>query len=444
MDHDAATARRVRELLGATWDIECRTSSAAAMEAVIRRPFDVLLADLGPEGLGLCERALGAAPDLRVIVMTAAATVELAVAAIRAGAYDFICKPIDWTVLGLALDRAQRHRRLELEVVRLRRALDITERFDELLGRSPPMLRLFRLLDQVACSDATVLIRGETGTGKELVARAIHRRSRRRAGPFVAINCAAMPEALLESELFGHARGAFTGAAQRHVGLLERAEGGTVLLDEVGDMSLTLQSKLLRALQERHVRPVGGAADVPFDAHVLSATHRDLESATADGRFRQDLLFRLDVIGVAVPPLRERGDDVLLLAQHFVERFAAAAGKTVTGLTSAVAERLLAWPWPGNVRELQNCMERAVALTRTGSLVPEDLSDGLRTFRPTQFVLPGDDPAQLVPLEEVERRYIARVLEACQGNKTLAARTLRVDRKTLYRKLAHHGLDAVP
>jgi two-component system, NtrC family, response regulator AtoC len=248
------------ELRSAGWEVEWRLTAADAVSALAGRTFDALVTDvkLGPVGgIELCERALGIDPDLPVIVMTAFGSLETAIAAIRAGAHDFVTKPFDVGVLALALDRAVRHRRLEEEVHRLRRAVEISEGFDELIGRSPSMLRLFRLLDQVATSDAATLIRGETGTGKELVARAIHRRSRRRSGPFVAINCAAIPEALLESELFGHARGAFTGAAEARTGLLERAEGGSVFLDEIGDMSPVLQAKLLRALQERSIRPVG-------------------------------------------------------------------------------------------------------------------------------------------------------------------------------------------
>ena len=444
VEDDRGFSDLLSEELGSSgWEVEGSSTAAEALETLARRPIDVLLTDInlgGMSGIELCERALGSVPDLPVILMTGGPSLEVAVAAIRAGAYDFVTKPFEVTLLVLVLERARRHRHLNEEVHRLRRALEISEGFDELLGRSTAMLRLFRTLDQVACSDASLLVRGETGTGKELVARAVHRRSRRSAGPFVPINCAAIPEALLESELFGHTRGAFTGAVERRVGLLERASGGTLFLDEIGDMSPALQGKLLRALQERRARPVGGAEERPFDVRVVSATHRDLESAIDEGSFRQDLFFRLNVIGVEVPPLRERGEDVLFLAQHFLERSASSARKAVTGITPGAAEKLLAWTWPGNVRELQNCIERAVALTRSDHLVIDDLPEPMRAYRPSQVVIVADDPSQLVTMDEVERRYIARVLQACGGNKTLAARLLGFDRKTLYRKLQRHRL----
>jgi two-component system response regulator HydG len=374
------------------------------------------------------------------VVVTAFGSLETAIAAIRAGAYDFLTKPLALEVLEVALERAIQHRRLQDEVRRLRREVEVSERYEELLGSSPVMTRLFRTLERVAVSDAAVLIRGETGTGKELVARAIHRRGRRREGPLVALNCAAIPETLLESELFGHARGAFTGAAERREGLLLTAHRGTLFLDEVGDMPLATQAKLLRVLQERRVRPVGSDQERAADVRVLAATHRDLEAALEEGRFRQDLYFRLNVIGVELPALRERGNDVLLLAQHFLARAAARAGKQVLGLTPHAAERLLAWTWPGNVRELENCIERAVALTQHERLLVDDLPERVRLHRPTQVVIAAEDPTTLLPMEEVERRYVLEVLRAVQGHRTRAARILGFDRKTLYRKLERWGV----
>jgi two-component system response regulator HydG len=303
------------------------------------------------------------------------------------------------------------------------------------------MQDLFRLLGQVASSDASVLIRGETGTGKELVARALHEQGPRRQRSFVAINCASLPETLLESELFGHVKGAFTGAVESRPGLLLKADGGTVFLDEIGDMPLMLQAKLLRAVQERRVRAVGGTDERPFDVRLIAATHRDLETAIEEGRFREDLFFRLNVISFHVPPLRARGSDVLLLAQHFLEGFAARAGKTVRGLSSAAAEKLVAYAWPGNVRELRNCIERAVALTEREELIVEDLPEAIRSYRASHVLVASDDPSELVPMEEVERRYVLRVLEAVRGNKSLAARILGFDRKTLYRKLERYGVE---
>jgi two-component system response regulator AtoC len=301
------------------------------------------------------------------------------------------------------------------------------------------MQNVGRLLDRIAESEASVLITGETGTGKEVVARTLHQRGRRSGGPFVAVNCATLPETLLESELFGHTRGAFTDARGARPGLFLQASGGTLFLDEIGDLPLGLQPKLLRALQERVVRPVGSDVDVPFDVRLLTATNRDLESAVEERRFREDLYYRINVVHVALPALRARGGDVLLLAQHFLEGFAAQSGKKVAGVSAPAAERLLAYGWPGNVRELQNCIERAVALTQYEHLTVEDLPERIRDYRRSHVLVGSDDPAELAPMEEVERRYVSRVMEAVAGNKTLAARILGFDRKTLYRKLEHYA-----
>jgi DNA-binding NtrC family response regulator len=400
--------------------------------------FDTVLTDLrmpGMDGLALCERIVLNRPDIPVVVVTAFGSLETAVAAIRAGAYDFVTKPVDLDALVLVLERAVRHRALRDEVRRLRRALGDVSAEGGVVGESPALRRVYELIDRVADSDASVLVTGESGTGKEVAARALHARSRRHAGPFVAINCAAMPESLLESELFGHAKGAFTDAKAARTGLFIKASGGTLFLDEVGEMPLTLQPKLLRALQERTVRPVGGDTEVPFDARIVAATNRDLELAVEEGRFREDLYYRLNVIGLELPPLRARGNDVLLLAQRFLEHFAARSGKRVVGLTPAAAQRLLAYSWPGNVRELQNCIERAVALTSYEQLTVEDLPERIRDYRATSPHAQGNDLSELVSLEEMERRYIQRVLDTVGGSRTLASRILGVDRKTLYRKL---------
>ncbi len=301
------------------------------------------------------------------------------------------------------------------------------------------MVEVYDLLERIADSETTVLITGESGTGKEVVARELHGRSRRKTGPFVAINCAAMPESLLESELFGHARGAFTDARQAREGLMLRASGGTLFLDEIGEMPLGIQPKVLRALQERTVRPVGESHELPFDARIVTATNRDLESAIEDKTFREDLYYRINVINISLPPLRARGGDVLLLAQHFLAHFADVSGKEVHGLSAAAAKQLMAYPFPGNVRELQNCIERAVALTRGEEIQVEDLPDRIRKHESRNVIVASDDPSDLVPLEEVERRYILRVLAAVEGNKSLAARILGLGRKTLYRRLEAWG-----
>jgi two-component system response regulator HydG len=292
----------------------------------------------------------------------------------------------------------------------------------------------------VAESDTSVLITGESGTGKELVARALHQRSARREGAFVAINCAAMPEPLLESELFGHVKGAFTDARQGRTGLFVKASHGTLFLDEIGEMPAGMQAKLLRALQERSVRPVGGETEVSFDTRILAATNRDLETEVEEKRFREDLFYRINVVRIHVPPLRVRGSDVLLLAQHYLKRYSSQGKGRVVGMTSAAADKLLGYGWPGNVRELQNCIERAVALARLDQLGVDDLPEKIREFKSTRVVVESDDPADLLPMEEVERRYVLRVLEAVGGNKTMASQVLGFDRRTLYRKLDGYGL----
>jgi two-component system response regulator HydG len=424
------------------FEVTARTSAASALDALAPGAFDAVVTDLnmpGMDGLELCRGVAGVQPDVPVIVITAFGSIQTAVAAIRGGAYDFVTKPLDVEALALALDRAVQNKTLRDEVKRLRRAVDESRRFGALLGTSPAMRRVYDLLDRIVDSNATVLVTGETGTGKELVARALHERGRRRTGPFVAVNCAALPEALLESELFGHVRGAFTDAHASRKGLFVQAIGGTLFLDEIGEMPLALQAKLLRALQTRKVRPVGSNDEVAFDVRLIAATNRDLDSAVEEERFREDLYFRINVIQVEMPSLRMRGGDILLLAQHFVERYAAQAEKRVVGLAPEAAERLLAYVWPGNVRELENCIERAIALARGETIGPEDLPEKVRAFRHSHVLVGSDDPAELPRLEEVERRYILRVMEAVGGNKTLAARVLGVGRKTLYRKLEQYG-----
>ncbi len=412
-------------------------SADDAFAAVLGGAVDVVATDLrmrGMNGLELCERVVVNRPDVPVIAMTAFGTLETAIETIRAGAVDFLIKPFDIDAFVLSVERAAAQRNLREEVKRLREAAPRPAP-GEMLGASAAMAKVFALLDRVAASDATLLVTGETGTGKELVARAVHEKSPRRRGPFVAINCGAVPEHLLESELFGHVRGAFTDARVARVGLFVHANGGTLLLDEIGDMPMAMQVKLLRALETRSVRPVGSSTETPFDARIIAATHRDLEAAVFDGTFREDLLYRLDVIEIALPPLRARGNDVLLLAQHFIEKLAEKTGKRVRGLSPAAAEKLLAYAWPGNVREVANALERAVALAQHEDVLVDDLPEKIRDYRRSHVLVASDDPEELVSMEEVERRYALRVLEAVGGNKRLATRILGWDRKTLYRRL---------
>lgn len=418
------------------------TSPEAALGALAKDDFSVLLSDIsmrGMSGVDLCREVVTLREDTPVIVMTAFASIESAIASIRAGAYDFVTKPFEINDLALTIERALKHRELREEVKRLRLAVSEQRRFDEMIGESLPMRKMYELIARVAPSEATVLVTGESGTGKELVARTLHTRSSRASGPFVAINCAAMPESLLESELFGHTKGAFTDARAARQGLFVRAGGGTLFLDEVGEMAPGMQSKLLRALQERRVRPVGGDTEVPFDTRLITATNRDLDLEVKQGRFREDLFYRVNVVQVHVPPLRERDNDVLLLAQHFLKR---AKSGLVVGMKSAAAERLMAYPWPGNVRELQNCIERAVALTQFDRIGVDDLPERIASFKSSRITIGASDPTSILPMDEVERRYVGQVLETLGGNKALAARALGMDRRTLYRKLEGWSKDA--
>jgi len=420
-----------------------KTSAEEGFAELGKEDFDVVLTDVrmpGTGGIALCERVVANRPDVPVVVFTAFGSLDAAVGALRAGAYDFVTKPVDLDSLAHRLKQAVQHRELLERVEILSRAVEESQRFGELLGTSAPMKRMYELLERIADLDSSVLLIGESGTGKEVAARALHKRSHRSEGPFVAINCAAMPETLLESELFGHTSGAFTDAKTARKGLFVQADSGAIFLDEIVEMPLALQPKLLRALEERTVRPLGGDREVPFDVRVLAATNRDLEAAVEDGRFREDLFYRINVIQVEVPCLRARGGDVLLLAQHFVEEFARMTKNHVTGISEPAAQKLLSYTWPGNVRELRNCMERAVALTCYDKLVIEDLPEKIRAHSTQPILLGGDDPSELVSMEEIERRYILHVLDVTEGNKTAAATVLGFDRKTLYRKLERYGI----
>jgi two-component system, NtrC family, response regulator AtoC len=425
------------------FEVVTAQSAAEARVQFDAAEAEVVVTDLnmpGQSGIQFCEWVVTNRSDTPVIVITAFGSLDTAIAAIRAGAYDFITKPFEIDVLAIALERAIKHRQLRHEVKRLRTLLDATRGMGELLGESPVMLELKELLARVAESQASVLVTGESGTGKEVVARLLHQKGPRADHPFLALNCAAMPEHLIESELFGHVRGAFTDAKTDKVGLFVQANRGTLFLDEIGDMPLGLQPKLLRVLEERKVRPVGGGKEIPVDLRVISATHRDLEDAIVQGQFREDLYFRLNVIQMAMPPLRARGNDVLLIAQSFIETFAKQSGKAVVGLSPEAAERLSSYAWPGNVRELRNAIERAVALTRHESITVDDLPERIRAYKVSHVLVASQDPEELVNLAEVEKRYIARVLGAVGGNKSTAAKILGIDRTTLYKKLQQYKI----
>ncbi len=420
-------------------------SADQAMQKMREQEFDVVLTDVrmpGTSGLQLCQQINDLRPDVPVVVMTAFGSMESAVSAMRSGAYDFITKPVEMEFLSITLARAMERRRLTQQIHLLERQATEDHRFGELLGESDSMKRLYDEITRLAASEASILITGESGTGKELVARSIHQRSSRANQPFVAVNCAALSETLLESELFGHTKGAFTDARSERRGLFLEAQGGTLLLDELGDMPMPMQVKLLRALEENRLRPVGSDREIEFDVRVLAATHRDLESAVEEGRFRQDLFYRINVIQIHLPPLRARSTDILMLATHYVEQFARKSRKPVSGIAEPAAEKLLAYSWPGNVRELRNVMERAVALTSYDTITLDDLPEKIRQHRGGTVFIGGDDPTELVSMEEIERRYIDHVLQAVNQNRTQAARILGLDRKTLYRKLKSAESDA--
>ncbi|TWU00956.1 sigma-54-dependent transcriptional regulator [Stieleria varia] len=413
-------------------------SADEALQRLKEVDIDAVLTDVrmpGTSGLELCQQISQLRPDVPVVVMTAFGSMELAVSAMRNGAYDFITKPVELQLLRMTVRRAVERRQMSQKIHLLETEAQHKEPLPELIGESEPMLMMYDQLRRVAPSDASILITGESGTGKEVVARCIHRLSTRAERPFVAVNCAALSESLLESELFGHEKGAFTDARTQRRGLFLEAEGGTLLLDEIGDMPIAMQVKLLRALEEGSLRPVGGDREIKFNVRVLAATHKDLESAVDEGTFRQDLFYRINVIQLHLPPLRARGTDVLRLANDQIQRFASRSGKNVTGIAAPAAQRLLAYRWPGNVRELRNVMERAVALTQHDTITIDDLPDKVRDHRGSEVFIGGDDPSELVPLEEIERRYVEHVLTAVDGNRTQAAKILGVDRKTLYRKL---------
>jgi DNA-binding NtrC family response regulator len=438
IDDDASSRELLARVLRERgWSIETLDDGRAALDRLGRgeRP-DLVVSDIRMgevDGFAVTEAFRREAPNTPVILVTAFGNVDGAVEAIRRGAFDYVSKPYDVDAVQLTAARALEQRRLAEENRALRRQLRDKYRLENAVGRSEAMLHVFKTAARVASSDATVLILGESGTGKELVARALHQASPRASGPFVPVDCGAIAEGVLESELFGHARGAFTGAQSARRGLFEEASGGTLFLDEIGDVGPGLQARLLRALQEGTIRRVGTNEAIPVDARVVAATNRDLEAAVKAEKFREDLYYRLNVVTIRIPPLRERREDVALLAEHFAAKHGRGEGATVS---PEARELLMAYDWPGNVRELENVIARALALNPSGVVVAADLPDRLRqgpAVEPARGVPlpPGDRPS----LDELSKRYAALVLSECAGNKTKAAEVLGIDRKTLYRIL---------
>jgi two-component system NtrC family response regulator/two-component system response regulator HydG len=415
-----------------------------ALRLVAQEAPDILLTDLrmpGMDGQEVLSRIRQGYPEVAVVVMTAHGTIRSAVRALRDGAEDYLTKPIDVEELEHLLERLLNRKRLAAETRMLRERLDDKYRFENIIGRSPEMLEVFRLVEQVAPSQASCLVTGESGTGKELIAQALHQRSPRRDAPFVKVSCAALPETLLESELFGHERGSFTGAISRRSGRFEVAAGGTVFLDEIGDVPLGMQVKLLRFLQERQFERIGGNVTLTVDVRVIAATHRDLPVLVREGKFREDFYYRLNVIEIPLPPLRSRSQDIPLLVDFFVRRFADANAKEVDSVTDETLAALTGYAWPGNVRELEHAIERAVVLSRGNQL---DLS--LFPILPAPAIEAEHPGGPLVPgatLEEIEREAIMRTLESVGGSTSRAAAILKISPRTIQYKIKQYRLGAV-
>jgi DNA-binding NtrC family response regulator len=431
VDNDVAMADMLRQHLESEGHtVITLTSGREALRALEGHDIDVVLTDLvmdDVDGMAMLREAQRRDPQPRVILMTAFASLETAIEAIRLGAYDYLTKPFKLAQASVAIRRALDDRRLREENRRLRAEVDHRFGVESIVGHSKPMLTLFGQIRAVAASDATVLLLGESGTGKELVARALHRLSPRKDKTFVPVNCAAIPEPLLESELFGHEKGAFTGADRRRRGLFAEANSGTLFLDEIGDLPAALQAKILRTLQDRIIRPVGGREDVQLDLRVIAATHRDLPALVKEGRFREDLYYRLAVLPIRLPSLRERPGDIMLLATIFLERAAERLGKSFEGFDDSATAWLLAHRWPGNVRELENVVERAATLAQGPKITRENLG--------VQFAADAPAGALRPTLEELEHQYMQRVLEEAGGDKRIAARILGVSVRTLQRKV---------
>lgn len=402
------------------------------------RSIELVLTDLRmPEvdGLSILRQYHPMKPTVPIIIMTAHASIESAIEGLRKGAFDYIIKPFKLSEISISIERALTFGRLQRQNKSLIREVKKTWQFDEIIGKSDAMKNIFSQIEKIAPTQSSVLILGESGTGKELIARAIHSKSDRSNRPFIAINCSAIPANLLESELFGHAKGAFTGALSDKKGLFEDANGGTLFLDEIGDMDLALQSKLLRVLQERQIRPVGSNKSIEIDIRIIAATHRDLKKAILDGNFREDLYYRLAVLPLVILPLRQRVDDIPLLAQHFLQKYSAINSSRILGFSEDALRKLMSLDWPGNVRELENLIERIVVLTPHPIIQEEDIPHSDNNSEDFFGKNIQDDPS----LEDLEKRYIKYILDKTGGKKEKAAQLLGVNRRTLYRKERDYG-----
>jgi two-component system, NtrC family, response regulator HydG len=419
------------------YEIGTAEGASEALTRLAESKWDLALVDIrmpGTDGIELQRRMRQVDPNLIVIMMTGYASVDTAVAALKNGAYDYITKPLDPDDVAHLVKNALSHRRSREEAERLKEVV-ASHASTDIIGQSAAILKVFDAIETVAPTDATVLITGESGTGKEVVARAIHNASPRRFHPMVAIHCGALTETLLESELFGHEKGAFTGAQYRKKGKFEIAEGGTVFLDEIGDISLKTQTDLLRVLQEREITRVGGHQPIKVDFRCVAATNKDLETLIADGHFRPDLFYRLNVFRIELPPLRERREDIPLLVQHFIQKYAMQMNKRITGITPAAMALIQQYHWPGNVRELENAIERAIVVARDGELQAENFVIRPSAGQATSIVPPSAQGT----LEDAEKEHILRILANCDYNQTRAAEVLKIDRVTLHKKLKKYG-----
>ena len=443
VDDDEASRSVVAEALQAEgYEVATARGGLEALALAREQAFDLVVSDIRMpdlDGLELLRGLRAVTPELSVILMTAFGSVEAALRAIKEGAYDYVSKPLHLDELLLTVRRAIDQRRLVRENRRFREAIQERYQLGNIVGVSPPMLDVFKLIARVAATRSTVLITGESGTGKEVVARALHYNGPRVSGPFVTIDCGGLAETLLESELFGHVRGAFTGAIAARRGLFEMGHGGTVFLDEVGDIGSNVQAKLLRVLEVQEIRPVGGNESIRIDVRLIAATNKDLQATVREGRFREDLFYRLNVVSIHLPPLRERPEDIPALAQHFLHKYAEANKKDIASLAPEAMAMLEAYAWPGNVRELENAIERAVAVGRHPVLLPEDLPLQVAGGIPAAETRLGSPPG-LLSLEEMTRRHLVRVLGATGGNKKRTAEILGIDRRTLYRMLDRFGM----
>ena len=439
VDDDTETLELLREIVTKEgYQVQTAEHAQAALTKLDQEKPDVVITDIhmpGMDGITLLSEIKARSPETLVILLTAYGSLKTTVDAIKAGAFDYLSKPFIVEEIRLVVRRALEHKNVLTENESLRDQLRDRYRLDNIIGSSPGMVAVYKLIARVAQTDSTVLIQGESGTGKELVARAIHAHSARKAGPFVTVDSGALTESLLESELFGHERGAFTGAIAMKKGLLEKAHLGSCFFDEMANISQTLQSKLLRVLQEREVRRVGGGGPMTVDVRIIAATNKDLKQLVESGSFREDLYYRLNVVTITIPPLRERPEDVPLLAQFFVQKYGSNKDKRVTGVTPEAMDLLLKYPWPGNVRELEHVIERAIVLTPHPAVLPHDLPEAVRTAAEQGTVHSG-----WMTIDALEKDYIIRVLDAHQRDLGRASEVLGIHRKTLLRKLRRYGM----